>query len=119
MLLGGSHIFVPSGFAQLDAAIDPTLIPKPRALNVDTVAFSWILRIFCFPHFYVLLEDPKLLEPSLLYFRHYVLGPELRLLNFLLNLILLIDCLGEVGLRINELDNLVCLPRAVYKLSLE
>ena len=119
MRLECSDVLVPRIVTELDAPIDPRLIPVPGPLDFNSITLTRILRILNLPHVNVLRGYSEPVESGFLNLSYHVLWTKLRLLHFLPNPILPVNCLRKVRLRINELDHLVRLSRAIDELALE
>src|SRR5262249_36833827 len=114
-----SLVLVAGRLAQLDAAVDPGLVPVPDALDIHAKALPVLFRVLSLPHVRVFGRDAELREASGVDGGHNVGRPELRLLDFLLHPEFLVDRLCRLGVRVQELDHAIRLSRPVDELLVE
>jgi len=95
------------------------LVPVPGSLHVDAKTFRRVLGILGAPHCQVTSEDVEVLEARLLYGGNNVFRTVLLSLNILLDPVLLVDRLRELGIGVNELNDAVGLAWPIDKLALE
>jgi len=117
--LDGAFVTIASASAQIDAAVDPALIPVPNPLNIDAVALGRISGVFGFPHSKMLRGHSKSEKPSLSHLSYHVLCQEFGPLDLLLDPVLFVDLFREIRPRIDELDDSIRLPWAVHNLLFE